>query len=64
MFSLPKRIVTDCDQKVGEDSTVTMLSSCGSKYDDDTLDHGEHLPLDTEPPIEVISHIITIKNIF
>jgi len=40
------------EQKVGEDSTVTMLSSCGSKYDDDTLDHGEHLPLDTEPPIE------------
>merc|ERR1711915_686274 len=40
------------DQKVSgisEDSTVTMLSSCGSKYDDDTLDHGDHLPLDRDP---------------
>merc|ERR1712106_852649 len=43
------------EQKAGglsEDSTVTMLSSCGSKYDEDTLDHGEHLPLDREPSAE------------
>jgi len=39
---------------LSEDSTVTMLSSCGSKYDDDTLEHGEHLPLDVdrEPSVE------------
>eukprot|EP00091_Calanus_sinicus_P000424 TRINITY_DN10360_c0_g1_i2.p1 TRINITY_DN10360_c0_g1~~TRINITY_DN10360_c0_g1_i2.p1 ORF type:complete len:227 (+),score=53.56 TRINITY_DN10360_c0_g1_i2:453-1133(+) len=39
---------------LSEDSTVTMLSSCGSKYDDDTLEHGEHLPLDVdrEPSLE------------
>ena len=32
-----------------------MLSSCGSKYDDDTLEHGDHLPLDVdrEPSVEV-----------
>ena len=25
-----------------------MLSSCGSKYDDDTLEHGDHLPMEVE----------------
>eukprot|EP00092_Neocalanus_flemingeri_P056907 GFUD01067522.1.p1 GENE.GFUD01067522.1~~GFUD01067522.1.p1 ORF type:complete len:517 (-),score=85.69 GFUD01067522.1:50-1600(-) len=43
------------DQKqmgLSEDSTVTMLSSCGSKYDEDTLEHVDPLDhMDRSPSI-------------